>query len=155
MRQRTLQFGAITCCAILSFATLTACGSDDASDTGSTAAPSQAEASAETSPGAGADDAASVPNDFPSDVPLPDGVALTSATGSSDAGFSLEYEFAADSSQVLADYRDAVAAAGFTVPDGAGVFTATGNDWTIETRTFWAPDAPEEQGLAVIVTPVQ
>lgn len=145
-------------CLALALATLAACGSDATNDTGSAAATSQAAPA--SSPGddpasSSATDAATamLPTDFPSDVPLPEDVVLVSATTTSGGGYAIEYKFASPAEEVIADYRDAVANAGYAVPKGAGVFTAAGDDWTIEAVEFFSPSWPEGSGLGVRVTP--
>ena len=149
-RSRTSRL-AILICLVLGPATLAACGSDASQDAASVAPTSQTAAPA-TSPGTDAAEA-SLPTDFPDDVPLPEDVVLVSATTTSDGGYVIEYKFDSPSDQVIAGYRDAVADAGYAVPSGAGVFKAAGDDWTIETITFFHTGWPQDSGLAVRVTP--
>ena len=83
---------------------------------------------------------ASVPDDFPSDVPLPKGVKLQTAVSSGGA-FQLGYQADdAELADVVADYKTALEDADFTVDDGASVsagngsfsgFSATGNGWKV------------------------
>lgn len=156
-RSRTARLAAL-CCLALAWPTLAACGSDATNDAGSASATSQTAPA--SSPGddpasSPATDAATatLPTGFPSDVPLPEEVVLVSATTTSGGGYAIEYKFASPAEQVIADYRDAVANAGYAVPNGAGVFTAAGDDWTIETIKFFSPGWPEDSGLGVRVTP--
>ena len=141
---------AILFCLVLAPPALAACGSDSTNGAGS-AAPTSRTAPA-ASPGTEPAKAA-LPDGLPSDVPLPEDVVLVSATTTSNGGYVIQYMFASPSEQTIADYRDAVASAGYAVPKGAGVFKAAGEDWTIETIKFFSSGWPEDSGLVVRVTP--
>ncbi len=82
-----------------------------------------------------------VPDDFPSDVPLPKGLKLTSAASGGDGSrkvFSLGYTLgSADPADAVASYKDQLEAANFKVnatPVGTSkvsTFLAAGNGWNL------------------------
>jgi len=82
-----------------------------------------------------------VPDDFPSDVPLPDGTLVSSSSFGTDDDktWGLVYTFD-DPGSVLDDYRDALEDAGYEIAGefnvsndegGYSAYTADGDDYTV------------------------
>lgn len=103
---------------------------------------------------------ASVPDDFPSDVPLPKDGELLSAISASDS-FQLAYQMdEADLEAAVSDYKSALEGDGFAVDDGAAFsgggaafsgFQAKGNGWTVV--VVGGAAAASGSTLSVSVTP--
>ena len=86
----------------------------------------------------------SVPDGFPSEVPLPKGLKLKTGAGGSKGAkqfFTLGYGLGSKrASDALSDYKDQLESAGFTIKDGGSLsnsggsfqsLQATGNGWTV------------------------
>jgi hypothetical protein len=98
-------------------------------------------------------DDAKVPEDWPDDVPLPDGGKVAVATQVERDGkqtFHLTYKVSDDADDVIADYGDALKDGGFTLDNesswsggsgSVGVFEATGHGWKVTVLTIGSSDA--------------